>query len=263
MTLISKFRNRLYQLYDEVDDMDVLDLVPRLTLVLLILYSGKYWYLRVPMTVICTCGILFRSIYQSASFWFLLTMVMAWGNFSNWYAIDNHKYLMTYWGLALYCSLLSPDPRKAIILNGRLLIGLCFAFSTLWKVLSDDFLNGSFFHYTFLLDSRFGDVAEILGGMTDDALFQNELRMMEFLRYDSTLQFVKLLDSPRIPLLAKVVTWWIFSIELLLAIAFLGPTDRFISKWRDGTLLFFALSTYSVAHVVGFGWLLMVMGVAQ
>jgi hypothetical protein len=75
----------------------VLDLAPRLTLLLLIVSGGSYWYLRVPMTVFCACGLLSRSLYRGAGYWFVLTAVMTWGNALNWYAIDNHKYLMTYW----------------------------------------------------------------------------------------------------------------------------------------------------------------------
>jgi len=43
----------------------------------------------------------------------------------------------------------------------------------------------------------------------------------------------------------------------------LWPGGRGISRLRNPALLLFALVTYPVATVRGFGWLLMTMGIAQ
>jgi hypothetical protein len=51
---------------------------------------------------------------------------------------------------------------------------LAFALAVLWKaVLSPDFLDGRFFRVTLLTDPRFGEVAMLAGGLTQDQLDQN------------------------------------------------------------------------------------------
>jgi hypothetical protein len=258
-----RLRQGLSALYGQITEMDLLDLVPRMTLLLLLLYAGEGWYLRVPIRILCGCGILIPFLGLSSGFWLLLTGAMAVGNAVDWYSIDNHKYLMTYWCLALACAFASPKPRLVFALNARLLIGLCFAFAVLWKLISPDFLNGNFFHYTLLTDSRFAGFSEMFGGMSKAVLTQNRHHVLDLKSYDSLLHAVPLLSSPRLFLLAKLITWWTVGIEGLLAVTFLCPVDRYLSRWRDALLLLFAFTTYPVATVPGYGWLLMVMGVAQ
>ena len=48
-----------------------------------------------------------------------------------------------------------------------------------------------------------------------------------------------------------------------MALSFLWPLERGISKFRDIFLIIFCVTTYAVATVQGFGWLLIAMGVAQ
>jgi len=242
--------------------MDILDAAPRLTLILLILYAGDYWYLAVPMTVVCAAGLLFRALYRSPAFWFLLSGVMAWGYFLNWYAIDNHKYLMFYWCLAIYFSLGMTDRERSLAVNARLLIGLTFAFATLWKLISVDYLSGDFFRYTLLADERFGGLAHLVGGTSEQQLAANRLMIGELLRFDSVLDGVPLLGGTRTTLLSVVLTWGTITMEGLIAVAFLAPVTA-LGRLRDLLLQLFALGTYAVAHVVGFGWLLMIMGYAQ
>ena len=51
-------------------------------------------------------------------------------------------------------------------------------------------------------------------------------------------------------------------IEAWVAVAFLIPA-RFRIGWRHASLLVFCVGTYAIAPVAGFGWLLLVMGIAQ
>ncbi len=53
------------------------------------------------------------------------------------------------------------------------------------------------------------------------------------------------------------------ALEAALALVFLWPVDRGPSRARDGLLMAFCATTYAVATVEGFGWLLVSMGIAQ
>ena len=182
----------------------------------------------------------------------------------NWPMADNHAYLLCYWCLAIVLALLSHDPRACLAFNGRLLIGLAFALATLWKVvLSPDYLDGRFFRVTMLTDVRFEGFAQLAGGLTRDQL--ESLRGFVTQHVDG--QFLEALDTPLEPArflwLARFMTWWTVLLEGAVAVAFLWPLERGVSRWRDALLLLFCVTTYAIAPVEGFGWLLIAMGVAQ
>lgn len=74
---------------------------------------------------------------------------------------------------------------------------------------------------------------------------------------------VQLVDNTRVNGLALFMTWWTILIEGLLALLFLLPNRGKLPFIRHTALLIFAISTYSVAHVTGFGWILMLLGIVQ
>ncbi len=247
-----------------VEAWDVFDLALSMTLVVLMLYSSSYWYVRKPINIVCLAAILHPPLRRSKNFWLILTAIVVTSNILNWHRVDNHQYLITYWCLAICCSLLMANPARALALNARWLIGLAFLFATLWKVIfSADYLDGTFFHHTLLLDRRFEGVAALFGGLADEVFLQNHQALDQLRAYSSTLQVVQLQDSPQIFWLAQFLTWWTICTEGLIALAFLWPEGQGISRWRDWPLLLFLLTTYWVAPVVGFGCTLAAMGLAQ
>lgn len=246
-----------------LSDAKLLDVVAAMTLLLLLLHTEPEKYLSVPVTVLSVAGLLYRPLARKASFWFVVTAILAAGHFTIWYLIDNHKYLMTYWCLALACSLLMEDPRRALAFNARLLIGLCFFFAVLWKLTSPDFLDGSFFHFTLLADPRFRNVTEIVGGLSPTQWAANERAISSLSRFDSLQTAVQLQDAPRVVAMARFLTGWSMAVEGLIALFFLWPDGSRASKGRDVALLLFLASTYPVATVLGFAWLLAVIGLSQ
>lgn len=248
------------QLIQEMLSLDALDLAPRLTLILLLLHIVET---RTAMVMLCGIAILIPKLYRSSYFWLLVSVAMLMAILPNWYGVDNHKYLLLYWCLALCFAMAGPRPRRVLHLNARLLIGLCFLFATFWKATSDDYLSGDFFHYTLLTDVRFQDFAAFSGAMPQSAFHENAEVISRLFSPDSPLQEAQLEGSPRLRRMAVWMTWAAIGLEGLIAIAFLLPAPARISRWRHPLLMLFALGTYSLAPVVGFGWVLMAMGVAQ
>ena len=94
---------------------------------------------------------------------------------------------------------------------------------------------------------------------------------MEELRYFIS-QHVdgQILEAPEIPhqperfvLVAQILTYFTVVLEGLVALSFLWSVRRGISMYRDIFLIVFCITTYAIATVEGFGWLLIAMGVAQ
>lgn len=240
-----------------------LDLYAIMTLLLLLVYPSSFWYVRIPLTVLCVSAFVFSALRFDPRFWFVTAMVVMAGNYQNWFMVDNHKYLLGYWCLALFCCLLTEVPEKTLAQIARKLIAFSFLFAVFWKIASHDFLNSTFFHYALLLDDRFRGVSELLGGMTNELMDANRTAYRALLNFDSHIDAVQLLFTRGITYLARVVTWWTLLIELLVAVSFIWPLGKSISRYRDFFLIIFILSTYSVAPVLGFGWTLIIMGLVQ
>jgi hypothetical protein len=70
-------------------------------------------------------------------------------------------------------------------------------------------------------------------------------------------------EPVRLRMLAKASTFGILALEAAVALFMLAPAARTSVRWRHAVLLLFCGITYAFALVAGFGWLLLVMGLAQ
>jgi hypothetical protein len=247
---------------DIVGSWEAFDMAAASSLLLLLLYGGDFWYLKIPTTILCLIGVLHPPFRHSVEFWVAASTALVVANARNWYLVDNHKYLITYWCIAL--ALAAGQAERSAILrrSARWLIGLPFAFAMLWKLVSQDYSDGTFFHHALLLDGRFGVVAR-LSGLGAEALTANTAAERSLLAFDSTLTTVALQTTPAVAAMARFLTAWTLAIEFAITLLFLWPEDRGPSRLRDAALLLFLVSTYGIAPVIGFGWVLAIMGAVQ
>jgi hypothetical protein len=173
---------------------------------------------------------------------------------------DNHKYLLVYWCLAIGFCLQLPSPLKALAFNGRLMIGLVFCFATVAKVLSEVYFSGDMFRYLLVYDDRFFEIANLLGGLTREMHQQNAIGIPKAM--EQLAHTIPVATTAQMSTAAQWLTGWTLFVECLIAIAFLIPKGV-LYRWRDYFLILFMLTTYLPAHIVGFGWLLAIMGFAQ
>jgi hypothetical protein len=239
------------------------DLALRLTLLDLLLRPIGDWTLRAFVLVLAGTGLLFPPALRRPALWWLLTFLTGLRVVLDYPLPDNHAYLLCYWCLAISLALSAVDTEDHLARNGRWLVGLVFAFATLWKLwLSPDFMDGTFFRVTLLTDPRFEDLSRLLGRLSLEAIAAQR----EFLQSHADAGLL-VSPGPALPAafdrLASVMTYWTVGIEGFLAVAFLWPRDRGPSRLRDAGLILFCATTYAVATVEGFGWLLVAMGIAQ
>jgi len=244
--------------------IDPVDLALRLTLLDLLLRPIGDWNVRPAILAIAAAGLLIPNWLRKPPLWFALAGLTALRAWTDWPLADNHAYLISYWCLAAGISLAVKDTETCLALNGRLLIGLAFAFAVIWKLLlSPDFLDGTFLRVTLLQDPRFENWTLLSTGLSFEEL---EAQRASLARH---------LDSPpydaapgpelsaRFSQMATVTTYWTAGIELALALTFLCWKGALLSRVRHTLLIVFCVTTYAVATVEGFGWLLISMGVAQ
>jgi hypothetical protein len=243
-------------------DWPTFELATVSTLLLLLLYAGTVWYTRIPIRAMALAALFLPRLRHNILFWCVVFGTLLHGAIVNWHATDNHQFLIAYWCLAVAVSLVVADRDGTLRLNARLLIGLSFSFAVAWKLISPDFTSTSFFSFT-LLEPRFAHVAQTVGAISPHEWKANRHAMAELLRYDSDLNTVALHSTPRIQELAALMTIWALLTEILVAVSFLAPERSAIGRWRDLFLLIFMLSLYWIAPVIGFAWILAVMGAVQ
>lgn len=249
----------------ELAGMDAFDLSLRLTLLDLLLRPVGDVTVR-PLTIaFAALGLLITGQLRSKLIWVPLAVLTGLRVLLDWPLPDNHAYLLFYWCLAVTIALFSRDSKRCLAFNGKFLIGLAFAFALLWKaVLSGDFMDGRFFSIAMLTDPRFETFTESLLSLDDYEM--DSLILFVEQHIDGELP-ARGSDIPALPpklhLVSEILTYWTVLIESAVAILFLIPSRIGVSRLRDAFLILFCVTTYSVATVEGFGWLLIAMGVSQ
>jgi hypothetical protein len=233
-----------------------------LTLVLVMLATAGDWYVRVPVVVLATVAVAVPSTRGSARLWLALAATLGAAAWADRWRVDNHQFLIAYWCLTLGLAASSADPARVRRNGARLLVGAVFLLATAWKLVSPDFVDGSFMRYTLLTDTRFGEVAELVGGVGERDLEANREALGALDEPDGALDPVRLRSTGRLDAAAQVLTWWTLAIEGAVAVVFLVPW-RLLARHRDLALIAFVVTTYAVAPVIGFGWVLVCLGLAQ
>jgi hypothetical protein len=244
--------------------MDRSDLALRLLLLALLLHPVGDRWLRPLLVGVAALGLLAPAALRSVALWGALAAGTALRVVADWPMSDNHAYLLAYWCLAAALATASADRDRALAWNGRWLIGLTFAFATLWKVaLSPDFLDGRFFRVTLLDDTRMESFTQLLGGLDDETF--HDLRALVREHGDGVFVPWEVMpqETPRFRTLAALMTGATVALEGALAAVFLLPLPARFLLLRHALLLFFCVTTYALAPIAGFGWLLLSMGVAQ
>ena len=256
----SVFGRRIHDLSDSGRDTAL-----RLTSVALLLRPMGPWYVRAPILGLAILTLASSGALRRSGVWLALSVLIALRIASDWPLADNHIYLLSYWCLAAALALRSGAPSGTLAWNARWLIGLAFACAVVWKLLlSPDFLDGRFFRVTLQTDPRFAEVTQIVGGLTPDQLAANGRAL------EPVPEGAELLDPPsvaepaRLRRFAQVSTWGIVFLEGAVAALMLIPfATPAVLVGRHAALLLFCVTTYAFAPVAGFGWLLLVMGIAQ
>ncbi len=237
-------------------------LVLRLTLVMLMLYGASSPALAVAVQITCALMLLFPQLLWYRRLWVLLVLAMVLGNGREWYAIDNHKYLMTYWTLA--CALSLRDSQAPVLLRNtaRLIVGGVFLSATLWKLIAGQYINGSFLYFTFLTDPRLQLLTAGISGVPREEVLAIR-QALDFL--GGRGMYGVALPVPTFPAL-KVLTlslsWMALLIEGSVGLMNLSGSLRLYAL-RHSALMAFIVLTYFLLPVFPFAFVLILLGFVQ
>jgi hypothetical protein len=249
-------------LLEEVSAWSRAELAARLTFLTLLFSPVGDWYVRPAVLVLSAAALLSASLWRSPGLWTALSLLTALRVVADWPMADNHAYLLVYWCLAMAVAL-GTGQEGAIARNARLLIGLVFALAAWQKWSSPDYPNDVFFLTTYLLDERFEDFTVLLTSLTYEQIDAARAYLEGDYRAVSAPPALPFELPASLLLLARLSTVWNLAEQTLVAAAFLAPPRSWLGRVRDPVLLVFCFTTYAVAPVPSFGWLLIAMGVAQ
>jgi hypothetical protein len=236
----------------------------RLTAVSLLLEPMGPWFVLPIILGLAALMLASPELLRTPVIWIGLSMLVVIRIASDWPLADNHIYLLAYWCLAIALALRAVDASAVLAWNGRWLLGLAFALAVLWKgILSPDYVDGRFFRVTLLTDPRFSDVATLVSGLTPAELDRNRTALDPLPEGAELLAPLEVAEPWRLRVFAAAATWSTLLFEACVALAFLLDIGTQRIWLRHALLLGFCLTTYAFAPVAGFGWLLLVLGLAQ
>jgi hypothetical protein len=241
--------------------LDRFEVCAALTLLLLLLYSSNL--ARLPASILAVAALIIPPLRRNFAVWAGAAALLLGCALARWWAADNHDFLEAYWCLALGCALRSRDRDETLAQSARLLIGLSFLLAVGWKLASKDYLNGDFFVHTLVMDPRFRGFSAVMGGVSDPIRDVSVAARSALVSYDSNLLSAPIVTPPFLPRIAMTLTIGTALLEAGVALTFLFRLPERMAFLRNVLLLVFILSVYSVATVVGFGWTLATMGIAQ
>ena len=245
------------------DEDGVADPVLTLTAIVLLLRPLDVWWVTAIVLTAACLSLLSRTVRRAPLTWILLALFVSARIIVLWPLSDNHIYLLAYWCLAIGLALSSTAPAATLSASSRWLLGGAFAMAVLWKaVLSPDYLDGRFFRVTLLTDQRFADAALVFGGLSRDQMARNRAFLEPLPNGAELLTPPRFVEPPRLRAFAAVTTWSGLILEGLIALTCLIPLTR-LDIVRHALLLAFCITTYALAPVAGFGWLIATMGLAQ
>jgi hypothetical protein len=248
----------------ELSAMARADLARRLLLLALLLRPVGGAWLRPAVLALACLGLLSPRALRSATLWLALAALAALRVALAWPLSDNHSYLLAYACLAAGLAALARDTDGLLAWNARWLVAGTFCFATLWKLaLAPDFVDGTFFRVTLVGDRRFEAFTRLAGGLDRETL----LALRDLVREHADGVWPPWEALPELPArfvaVAHALTLATVAFEGALALAFLAPRHTGLARARHALLLFFCATTYVLAPVEGFGWLLLVLGVAS
>lgn len=251
-------------LHPASDQDGVSDSVLTLTAIILLLRPLDVWWVAPFVLALACLTLVLRQVRRAPITWLLVALLVAVRVAVVWPLSDNHIYLLAYWCLAIGLSLSGPAPAATLSTNSRWLLTAAFALAVLWKgVLSPDYVDGRFFRVTLLTDERFAGASLVFGGLSQDQMALNRQFLEPLPEGAVLLSPPPFVEPPRLRAFAAAATWGGLILEALVALLNLLPAGKRIQAARHAALLAFCTTTYALAPVAGFGWLLATMGLAQ
>ena len=245
----------------DLSGQDNTNIVFRISLILLIFFGFSDGFFSDTFPILALVPLAFPRLIASQSLWFFLAIISITSLLHSWAWADNHKYLTVYWicTLGVVAHLKESEQFNVMKKSSHTLLFICMFFAVVQKTISPTYLSGDFFEYQLLIDRRFELLLKTFAGLSDIDMVHNQSALRSVLG-DQNLDIYQLRSNSKVEMLAQILTWVNYIEQLLFC--FLIPLARFklMNQFKHSLLLIFILGTYAIAPVIGFGWLICILG---
>lgn len=254
---------RIQALLEFVKRADLIEIVSVLSLFLAVIFTFDHWLFEIAARFCFFLFLLYPKSIRSPFFWLALALSATVVILQDWYAVDNHKYLLLYWLWILFVCHVFAEPeqkRRTLLFNARFFLCFIFLAAAAQKLLSPTYRSGEMFEYYLYVDSRFTAFSKLIG--IDPSVPDAVKKRIALFRSAYTKPVdneLELPSSDRAHGAGLVMTWWDASLQALIGFLFLFRL-RATDKLGHVLLLIFIFTTYLPAPVFGFGWILAIMG---
>ncbi|HEY4502769.1 MAG TPA: hypothetical protein VJH21_02990 [Candidatus Paceibacterota bacterium] len=258
MQFVADIRKNIAETIYQIDRVTV---IAQVTLFMFVVFGPSFWFTVPIYQGALLLSLVFPKVVKTSYLWIVITTVTALALFSEWHSVDNHKWLMLYWGLAfVVATVVSRGDTDALHVflkkNAWFMLIFIMGLSVVQKILGGAYLSGAFFEFTLLTDQRFFIITHYLGGLPAKDFFLNAEMFLQYPRAEFTLFLTQ-----RVTLIAFVMTYALLLIEILIPVFLLIQKKSYQNFAHLLNGLFIAV-VYLIAPVYAFGFLLAVLGIA-
>jgi hypothetical protein len=234
----------------------------RMAAIAILLGAANPWYVSAPIGALTAGALVSVRLARSWIVWSAIAVFLFGYLLLDWAQADNHRYLFAYTAMLVALALeRNCRPRNIIVPGSAYLIGLSMLFATFQKLTSATYVSTDFFRYTLLTDERFANLVHAFSGVSQEQLFENREAQQRLLSMNTSLaSTIPVRGWTQVGPLATFLTVWTATVEVLIGACFMLNRLGGLLTWGHGLLLLFIISTYPVATVPGFAWILCSLG---
>jgi len=238
-------------------------LVRFLSVGVLCLYSGldvPYAWAGYVLVFIVLC---WPYVVNKPWFWSVLLLLQSVDLYFSWLSKANHGWVMWYWCIAMFIAVIQSDKKiefQVIQNSARWLLIIVMLAAVYYKGISPEYMNGDFFEFNLASNMNMVPFVAIISDLSYSELISNARATSDVvgeLRTENT----ELKTSWVLHYIAIVTTWWVLLIELVIG-ALLLFYKKIADWWAHVMHAWFIVGAYAAAPIVGFGWILIVLGYA-
>lgn len=244
-------------------DSDQFETTLRLTLVLLLLYGDAGETIGVRVAAAALLAI--PPLLTFAPAWIAIALFAIGSIWRARYAADNHQFLICYWviAIALTVAFVGEEGRaRALRVTARALVAVIFLAASAWKFHGGEFVDGSFMHFTMLVDPRFQVLTAWLSGQSVADVAEGAAATTYLGLSGANAIAIPIQSSPTVAAFALGLSWAGMLGEGAIGVAHTLP-QRYAYVPRLTLFWLFVATTYFLFPVMGFAFVLAILGYAQ
>ena len=230
----------------------------KMVLVLLLLFAIEIPAYGVVVPLLAVPGILVQRIAFNAYYWVLIALVFTLFYFflGTAHFVPNYKLgfvsLITSVTIVLFAKRNDEDWPRLFRKLVRWVIGIGFLIIATGRLLSAEYLDGSYHEFHFLTDRSLHRATSALTGLGTPELYGVSQSFTQLLSSTDPSRQISVLTNPMLRPTALLWAYFTVFLQAMIAITFLAPRGSWLNRRREWFLIAFIVGTFPLDTAPGF-----------